>query len=125
MDKFPVEISVDQDGRLVLEADTTHSLVGSELYPAGGSNLGPVLMDSRKNLGIRKSAIPTLRRLFEEAGCDGDGFGDIDWYKAGDGRLVFSWLGPNSVRWHPSTFHDADRSKNARFWEDGFIEVDG
>jgi hypothetical protein len=104
------------DGKLQL-ATTTEEEVDGILYPAGGGNLGPVLIDSKKYLGIEEQAVPILKRLFAEAGCDGDGFGDIDWGICDTGVYVFSWLGPNLVQWDPATFGEADRSSGARFRE--------
>ncbi len=96
-------------------ATTTHEEVEGILYPSGGSRLGVVLKDSKKHLAIEESAVPVLKRLFDEAACDGDGFGDIDWCRSKDGSRVFSWLGPNEVRWNPVTFGQADRASGASF----------
>ena len=105
-------------------ATTTNDVVAGILYPAGGGRIGALVMDSKKHLGIEEQAIPVLQELFEKAGCDGDGFGDINWSKAGDGRCIFGWLGPNTVRWSPATFPEADRSVGARFREGEFQVID-
>lgn len=118
-----VKVSVARDGSLVLKT-TTVKTVRNKLYPAGGDRLGPVLIDTKKHLGITKRAVPILMDLFERAGCDGDGFGDIDWFQSDDGKCVFGWLGPNKVRWHPRTFAKADRSRDGYFREGEYVELD-
>ncbi len=103
-------------GKLQL-ATTTAVQVDGILYPAEGHRLGVVLVGSKKHLGVEEQAVPILKKLFDDAGCDGDGFGDIDWSENGDKGCVFGWLGPNKVRWDPKTFNQANRSKDARFRE--------
>ncbi len=117
-----MKVSKNADGHIVLET-TTEDEVKDILYPAGGSRLGPILVDSKQHLEVTKDAVPLLRKLFEDAGCDGDGFGDIEWSKSADGKYIFGWLGPNKVTWDPKTFGDADRSVDSSFQEDQFITV--
>lgn len=98
------------DNKLEL-ATTRLETVEGILYPAGGQRLGVVLMNSGKHLGVEKRAVPILKQLFVEAGCDGDGFGDVSW----DDKFTFGWLGPNKIRWNPATFKRADRAIGAKF----------
>ncbi len=109
------------DGKLEL-ATTTQEVVEGVLYPAGDGRIGVVLLDSKKHLGVEELAIPILKQLFAEAGCDGDGFGDIDWFIDAGGRPVFGWLGSNTVRWDPDTFAEADRASDAAF-RDGEYQI--
>lgn len=103
-------------GKLQL-ATTTAVQVEDILYPAEGHRMGVVLIDSKKHLGIERQAVPVLKKLFAEASCSGDGFGDIDWHKMEDGRYAFNWLGPNKVRYTPKTFNQASKANRACFQE--------
>ncbi len=105
-------------------ATVTNEIVKKILYPIGSSRIGVVLIDTKRHLGIEKQAIPILKKLFSESGCDGDGFGDIDWYKMNDGKFTFGWLGPNTVQWNPKTFKEADRSAHAAFQEGEYQTLD-
>lgn len=110
--KILVKVYMDDD-LLTLET-TTEKIVEGKLYPAGDGRIGVVLRDSKKYLGVTKDAVPVLEDLFRRAGCDGDGFGDIDWYESGN-VFCFGWLGPNKIQWDPTTFEEADRAVDAYF----------
>jgi hypothetical protein len=76
-------------GLLVLELRVEKSIeneVVSSLDKPG--NLGQIIMDSAKNVGISEQALALLKTVRRGS----DSLGDIDWFKSGD-KAVFGWLG--------------------------------
>lgn len=118
VDISEIYVTVRLVGNKLELATTSLETIKEILYPSGGQRLGVVLMDSEKHLGVEKQAVPILKQLFVEAGCDGDGFGDVSW----DDKFAFGWLGPNKVQWNPATFKQADRAVGAKF-RDGKYQV--
>jgi len=67
--------------------------VRDKIYPPGNGRIGTVVLNSIKNLGIEKKALPVLKKLFDDAECDGGDMGDIDWFRSDNGKGNFAWLG--------------------------------
>jgi hypothetical protein len=76
-------------GKLVLELRVTKSIpneVVTNLDKPG--NLGQVIMDTARNLGVSAEALELLKKVRRGH----DDLGDIDWFRAGD-SAAFGWLG--------------------------------
>lgn len=64
-----------------------------EIILPGGSKIGLVLIDTKKNLGVTKEAEPYLKDMFKNHISSGDDIGEFDHYQADDGVYVLNWLG--------------------------------
>ena len=76
-------------GLLVLELRVEKSIpneVVTALDTPG--NLGHLIMDSGKNLGVSPEALTLLKKVKKGSGS----LGDIDWFRSGD-QSVFGWMG--------------------------------
>lgn len=76
-------------GLLVLELRVEKSIpdeVVTALDTPG--NLGHLIMDSGKNLGVSQEALVLLKQVRKGSGS----LGDIDWFRSGD-KAVFGWMG--------------------------------
>lgn len=62
-------------------------------------NMGQVIMNTAKNLGVSAEALQLLRSLKRGH----DSLGDIDWFKTRDGQHAFSWLGAPHALKDPKT----------------------
>lgn len=63
---------------------------GTEFFiPNGGSNIGCLVMDTKKHLGVSKEAMTLLRKIKKS----GDDIGDVMWWE-NEGSCTFGWLGP-------------------------------
>jgi len=95
-------ISANKDGdRLMCEALVDED-IEKKIAVTGGSKIGTVVMDTKKHLGITRSAIKLLRDISDTAERAGGSFGSLDWYKSDDGVYNFGWLGPKVCAVDPS-----------------------
>ena len=60
-----------------------------DFVPAGDGRFGCVLVNTEGRLGISAEAVKRLR----EVPKTGDGLGDVDAFRLGDGRGCFGWIG--------------------------------
>ena len=131
--KWPKDILVRVRvvGKSIELATKTADIIDGKLYPAGGPRIGVVVINTRKHLGIEKTAIPILKRLFSESHLElGDLHaqdsmsyeGDIQWWKAGK-DFCFGWLGPNKVRWRIDSFSQACRTGDDAFRPGEFVTL--
>lgn len=73
--------------------------------PADGTRFGCVLMDTENNLGVSVDALKLLKGI--RRNCD-DG-GDVMWWRAGNGKEGFGWIGGAQYGfWPPNAQADRD-----------------
>lgn len=58
-------------------------------FPTGGTNLGCVVLDSKKHLHASKEALDLMNKIKTNNDC----IGDLGWWKCNDDKYAFSWFG--------------------------------
>jgi hypothetical protein len=90
-----------------------------EWVPFGEGNIGCVLIDSKKNLGVSKEALELLKKIPPGR----DDIGDVDWWKCNDGKYAFSWLGSTHSVKHIKVNHELTGSRNYKVHEGQFQDI--
>lgn len=96
-DRLEMRVAVGEyRGYIVVEALKPEEKA-DVFYPAGGSRIGCVLLDTRKHLGISKRAYALMTQVRRGH----DDLGDLDAFETRDkrtnkltGKWCFAWIGP-------------------------------
>lgn len=95
MENSNLKVKVTEHRGILVFETINPNEVDADFVPAGGSNIGCVLCDSKK-LGVSPEAMELLKKIKRGS----DGLGDPDIFKSGD-KVVFGWLGNVFALKHP------------------------
>lgn len=105
-------------GRILCQllATASNDNVASSIDRPG--NMGQVIMDTEKYLGVSDEAIELLKTVKNGR----DAIGDVDWFKSSDGKMNFAWFGPVNRIINPD---DAEAARGFRVPAEGnYIKIE-
>jgi len=90
------KISLSKDKYYLIYEALTNKDIEGKISLTGGSKIGTTVLDTKKHLGITRSALPILKDMFKYVNTEhrGGDLGDIDWFISTGDQFNFGWLGP-------------------------------